>query len=87
MHSVFERENMPAERQIGPNEQVMIAWKAWKESEAGKNAFKWMTRAQDIAGKPASMSPLSLRREGSMWAAFLAGWLARGELLLGENII
>lgn len=46
-----------------PNDHpLMTAWKAYKSSDDYRNSFKWAAEAQ--------------HREGSMWAAFSAGFLA-----------
>lgn len=52
------QERQTAMRQCDPSEPIMIAWNAYKESEAYANTIRW-------AGKS---------NEGSLWAAFTEGF-------------
>lgn len=54
---------MPVERQIMDDEPLMIAWKAYKNTEDFRNTAKWATQAEHLMG--------------SLWAVFVAGYESR----------
>jgi len=55
------------------NHPEMKAWEKYKESEEYKNSFKWAEQER--------------HREGSMWAAFDAGWrFAHSQWLEGVEL-
>lgn len=47
---------------VDPKAPLMIAWTAYKETEDYSNSFQWAAEAK--------------HRDGSMWAAFMTGWMA-----------
>lgn len=49
-------------RAVSPDELVMVAWRAYKETEAYKNTIMWAGR----------------NNEGGLWAAFVEGFKAGG---------
>jgi hypothetical protein len=53
---------MPVETPLPKDSPIMLAWEAYKSGDDYANSFKWAERTE--------------HREGSMWAAFLAGWRA-----------
>ena len=57
---------MPIERQVRDDEPLMIAWHAYQQTEEYANTLHWY-------GKE-GQSP-----DGTIWAAFMAGFQARGE--------
>jgi hypothetical protein len=74
---------------------LMLAWNAYKETEEFKNSKKWaLTIAPMIqAGDPDaerkrfSLMPIEQREthvDGSLWAAFMAGFAAAEELPRSE---
>ena len=52
---------MPAEVSLPENDPIMIAWNEYRETEAYHNSLKWAEFEQ--------------HREGSLWAAFLQGYI------------
>jgi hypothetical protein len=61
---------MPIETVVSKDDPLMIAWEDYKSSDEYANSFNWAAREQ--------------QREGSMWAAFVAGWNARTRRRSGE---
>lgn len=55
---------MTTEAQVPDGHPLRIEWDRYKETEEYANALRW-----------AEKEPY---RSGSMWAAFAAGWYARG---------
>lgn len=53
---------MPTMQQLPPDAPLMLAWKAYQVTEDYANSFQWAAQEK--------------HRAGSMWAAFMAGWLA-----------
>lgn len=46
---------------------IMLAWESYRSTSEYANSFRWAEKAE--------------HRDGSMWAAFLAGWqAAQGEM-------
>lgn len=76
--------------QCPPGSDLMKAWNAYQEKDDFKNSLYWATtdtkmrkeRAQELGIDPADNVATSADREaraqGSMWAAFLAGFEAAG---------
>ena len=65
---------MPDEAPVPAGHPLMKAWKAYAETEDFANSKKW-------AGDPTHV-------EGSLWAAFLQGWLTATEraAMLHESV-
>lgn len=53
---------MPTETPLSPNDPRLIAWNAYKAGEDFKNTRKWALHEEHV--------------DGSLWAAFLAGYEA-----------
>lgn len=53
-----------AETPVPPDTPLMKAWAAYKATEEFENSRRW--------------AQLEAHVDGSMWAAFLAGWTAAG---------
>lgn len=71
-----------------PDSDIMKAWKAYQETESFKNSFRYVTEEQRKELQPLSGPTANATTDwhrdqwaqGSMWAAFMSGWLAaRGE--------
>jgi len=69
-----------------PDDPLMIAWKAYQETEDYANSYKWATAAIEHVVLPEPTDPMANRWtedhyrqfvQGSMWAAFMAGFRAR----------
>lgn len=56
---------MNAERMVGQDEPLMIAWNAYKATEDYANSRKWAEYKEHL--------------DGSLWAVFCAGYAARDE--------
>lgn len=77
---------MPAEAPCPPDSDLMKAWNAYRETEDYTNSFKWVTTEQRRKLEPPSnpnangVSDWHRNQwaQGSMWAAFLAGFAAAG---------
>ncbi len=73
-----------------PESALMKAWNAYKEADGFQNSIYWATtlsrmrseRAAEIGLHPnanvATGEMRQQRAEGSLWAAFMAGWFAAG---------
>jgi hypothetical protein len=63
---------------------MMIAWKAWQASEDYDNAKRWAQELSIKSNGPklAAWTAEHPHLEGSLWAAFVAGWNARAS----ENV-
>lgn len=56
---------MPTETPIAKDDPLMKAWEAYKATDDFANTRHWALKEPHT--------------EGSLWAAFMAGWLARGK--------
>lgn len=72
-----------------PDSDLMKAWKAYQETDGAKNSKHWalvivpMIQSGDPDAKRKSYGLMDIDRreqhvEGSLWAAFYAGWQAAG---------
>lgn len=69
-----------------PDSELMKAWNTYQASDDFKNSFKWVTAEQrkplvPQAGTDANVATDHNRdqwAQGSMWAAFMAGFAAAG---------
>ena len=67
-----------------PDSAIMKAWRAYQETESFKNSFGFVTTEQRKELKPppdpAANAVTDWHRDewakGSMWTAFMSGWLA-----------
>lgn len=59
-----------ASRAVPEDHPLMVAWNAYKETEDFANAKKWAVHAENT--------------DGSLWAAFMAGFAAAEELPRSE---
>lgn len=61
-------------RALKDDEPIMVAWKRYQETDDYDNTFKWAAHSE--------------HRKGSLWAAFMGGFLAATEKAasLHENI-
>jgi hypothetical protein len=67
-----------------PDSAIMKAWKAYQETESFKNSLRYVTVEQRKEllppSDPTANAVTDWHRdqwaEGSMWAAFMSGWLA-----------
>jgi len=68
-----------------PDHPLMIAWEKYKASEDYANSYKWATAAIEYVVLPEPTDPSANRFtedhyrrfvEGSLWAAFMAGFNA-----------
>jgi hypothetical protein len=69
---------------------LMIAWKAYRETDDYKNSYSWATRyiadddpqeierIQQTGANPWTRQMKLRAVEGSLWAMFSAGWRAGG---------
>ena len=55
---------MPDESPVPTDAPLMKAWETYKASEEFQNTRRWALHEEHV--------------EGSLWAAFLEGWLAAG---------
>lgn len=62
---------MPADTPCPPDHPLMIAWNAYKQTEAYQNSVKWLEHPE--------------HRQGSMWAAFSQGFAAGAEAAKGQT--
>lgn len=71
-----------------PDSAIMRAWTEYKSGEDYANSYKWATAAIEHVVLPAPIDPAANRIteehyrryvEGSLWAAFMAGFLAATE--------
>ena len=58
---------MPAETPISNDSPLMKWWNEYKDSESYKNSKRWAVNPEHT--------------EGSLWAAFVAGWEAAAKSL------
>lgn len=64
---------------VPDDDPLMIAWKAWKGSEDGRNAAKWGSAISvSIVDNQSTISHPHL--DGALWGAFMAGFRASGEI-------
>jgi hypothetical protein len=68
-----------------PDSELMKAWNAYQETEDFKNSFAWVTvnQRQQQTRTPSGANPVTDEHrdrwaQGSMWAAFMAGFEAAG---------
>jgi len=64
------------EAALPDTDPMLIAWKAWQKSEDYDNARRWAETfiIESNGHKLGAMSAKHPHLEGSMWAAFVAGW-------------
>lgn len=67
---------------LSPDDPLMVAWNAYKQTDDFNNSKRW---AQTFHICNTRDDTTSLRvdhpsLEGSLWAMFVAGWNARGEV-------
>lgn len=66
-------------RAMGKDEPLMIAWEAYRHTDEYANSLKWaMTADLHMTASPGVQRLQHPHTEGSMWAAFMAGWIAAG---------
>lgn len=53
---------MTEESKLSDDHPLMLAWNAYKATGSYENSFRWAAE--------------ETHRAGSMWAAFMAGWIA-----------
>lgn len=78
---------MNAMTPVPADHPLMKAWTAYQESDDFKNTFKWATSAILIAAEPSApeanrVDPIEQRErraQGTLWAAFMAGFNAATE--------
>lgn len=66
---------MPVEQPCPPDSPLMKAWTAYKETDDFKNSEKW-ARLLVVNNEQGYFAHPHLT--GSMWAMFMAGWIAAG---------
>ena len=59
---------MPVEAPLPKGHPLLEAWEAYQLSDEYANSFRWAAEKE--------------HRAGSMWAAFMNGWNARGDTLV-----
>jgi hypothetical protein len=58
---------------VPDDDPLMIAWKAWQGSEAGRNASKWGSAISvSIVDNQSTVSHPHL--DGALWNAFMSGY-------------
>lgn len=67
---------MSAQEPCPPDHPLMIAWNAYKATEEYKNSKKWASTARVTDHGDGSMSLTYPHTDGSLWAAFAAGFNA-----------
>lgn len=71
---------MSTQQQAPDDAPLMLAWKAYRATEEAKNSEKWartfVTKADPDNGAILVAQP---HLEGSLWAAFVAGFTAAQE--------
>ena len=60
---------MPTMTQVPADHPLMKAWKAYEQTEEFANTKKWATHPEHV--------------QGSLWAAFLRGWMVATERAAG----
>jgi hypothetical protein len=77
---------MNASAPVPDDHPLMIAWKSYQATEDYANSYKWATAAIELAVIPPPKDPTANRMtkdgyrrfvEGSLWAAFMAGFNTR----------
>lgn len=76
---------------LAKDDPRMLAWEAYKATEDFANSLYWATtdtmmrqgtaaeHGIDTRANVATSEMKAERAQGSLWAAFIAGWTARGE--------
>ena len=72
---------------LSKDDPLVIAWEAYRQTEEFDNSKRW---AQTFHISNTRDEPTGLRvdhpsLEGSLWAMFMAGWNARGEVPRNEQ--
>ena len=79
---------MPVMQKCPDDHPLMLAWKAYEASEDYANSYKWATAAIEHVVLPIPKDPTANRYthdsyrqfvQGSLWAAFMAGFNAATE--------
>jgi hypothetical protein len=65
---------MPAEQALPKDHPLMKAWEKYKASEGYANSLKWARTARVQDHPDGAMTLTYPHTEGSMWAAFCAGY-------------
>lgn len=68
---------MTAMQRLPEDDPIMVAWRAYNETDEAKNSRRWAQRMnfeQDTSGDIAKITHPHL--DGSLWAVFLAGFSA-----------
>lgn len=71
-------DDMTVQEQVADDHPMMIAWEKWRLSEEGRNSGKWahfVKASEPMQGQVILSHP---HLAGSLWAAFVAGWVAAG---------
>jgi alkyl sulfatase BDS1-like metallo-beta-lactamase superfamily hydrolase len=80
---------MPVMQQCPDDHPLMIAWKSYQATEEYQNSYKWATAAIEHVVLPEPTDPAANRItednyrqyvQGSLWAAFMAGFDAASAL-------
>lgn len=68
---------MNASAKLPDDSPLMIAWNAYRATDDYANTLKW-ARHLSMHLQEAQATIIHPHTEGSLWAAFMAGWKARG---------
>lgn len=66
---------------VPDNDPLMIAWKAYLETRDYANTLRWAKHFTIVPDtETGQLKATSNHLEGSLWAAFMQGWIARASL-------
>lgn len=76
---------MNVSRQVGDDEPLMIAWKAFQATEEFANAKRWAQQLQVTVAYGPEVQVQHPHLEGSLWAMFMNGFLAGQRTTEGKD--